>query len=282
MQTKAIKGKIKSVGNIKKITKTMEMVSAAKMKKSISEALTIRPFHEESKAILADIVSNKRIKHVLVEKNEGVRELCIVVASHKGLCGGYNSNIYKKLLTLKSVKNPSDFDLITIGKQSEKMAKKVKSKVVLSYQHSIFTTAESRSLAKFIVNEYKDKKYTKISILYTHFVSASTFTPKVITLLPYATDTVEDTMKDSLFEYEPSEVEVLSVVIPMMVQNIITSAVLESYASEHSARMFAMKSATDNASDLLSDLKLYYNRARQDTVTQEIAEITSGAMALSN
>ena len=279
MQTKVIKEKIKSVGSIKKITKTMEMVSAAKMKKSIYEAHAIRPFQEESTIILSDIVSNKQIKHPLLEKNSGVRELYIVVSSHKGLCGGYNSNIYRKLMLEKHGKNPSDIDIVAIGKHSEKIAKKIKSKVVLSFQHPVFSTKEARSLAKFIINEYKEKHYVRIVILYTHLVTASTFTPMIAPLLPY---TIEQTVmrKDSAFEYEPGESEVLGAVIPMMLQNIITSAVLESYASEHSSRMFAMKSATDNASELQDELKLYFNRARQGSVTQEIAEITSGAMAL--
>lgn len=259
----------------------MEMVSAAKMKRAIHDALAIRPFHEESKLILKDIVSSRDVKHPLVEKNGGVNELCIVISSHKGLCGGYNGNIYKKLLTHKHGRDVASLDIVAIGKYSEKIAKKLKSKIVLSYQESLFTTKDARSLTKFIVNEYREKKYAKISILYTHFASASTFSPKVTQLLPFSLEG-EELRNDSVFEYEPSESQVMSTVIPMMVQNLITSSVLESYASEHSARMFAMKSATDNASELQNELKLYYNRARQDAVTQEIAEITSGAMALSS
>ena len=281
MQTKAIKGKIKSVGSIKKITKTMEMVSASKMKKALDEAYTIRPFFEESKIILEDIVSNRRIKHPLVEKNEGNKILYIIVSSHKGLCGGYNANIYRKYMELKSGKGFSDVDVIAIGKYSEKIAKKGKSKIVLSYQATTFSAKESRSLAKFLVNEYRDKKYASISIIYTHLLSSSTFAPTETALLPYIAKGHETRAIDSLFQYEPSEHEVLGAGIPMMIQNIITSSVLESYASEHSSRMLAMKSATDNASELQDDLKLYYNRARQGAVTQEIAEITSGAMALS-
>ncbi len=281
MQTKAIKGKIKSVGSIKKITKTMEMVSASKMKKALDEAYLIRPFFEESKIILEDIVSNRRIKHPLVEKNSGNKVLYIIVSSHKGLCGGYNANIYRKYIELKTGKGFSDVDVIAIGKYSEKIAKKGKSKIVLSYQTNTFSAKESRSLAKFLVSEYKEKKYSKIAIIYTHLVSSSSFLPTETALLPYEASHHEKKAQDSLFQYEPSEHEVLGAVIPMMIQNIITSSVLESYASEHSSRMLAMKSATDNASELQDDLKLYYNRARQGTVTQEIAEITSGAMALS-
>ncbi len=281
MQTKAIKGKIKSVGNIKKITKTMEMVSATKMRKALEEARTIKPFFEESKVILEDIVSNKQIKHPLVEKNEGHKTLYVVISSHKGLCGGYNANIYRKLVTLKSGKNFSDIDIVAIGKFSEKIARRVKSKIVLSYQATVFGTKESRSLAKFLVNEYKEKKYAKIAILYTHLESASIFVPTDTALLPYLPEGHTERATDGLFEYEPSEHEVLSAVIPMMIQNIITSAVLESYASEHSSRMFAMKNATDNATELQDELKLHFNRARQAMVTQEIAEITTGAMALS-
>jgi F-type H+-transporting ATPase subunit gamma len=232
--------------------------------------------------ILSDIFIDEKIQHPLVSKNGSKKELMIVIASHKGLCGSYNSNIYRKLYEKVKHDEQHELTFVTIGKYAEKIAKKLHIPVALSYQHAHFTTKESRSLSKFLVSEYMKGEYGKITVLHTHFASASSFVPKYIDLLPFKSDKGKRVAGESMYEYEPTEETVLFTVIPLMLQNIITSAILESYASEHSARMFAMKSATDNASELQKELKLYYNRARQDAVTQEIAEITSGAMALSN
>jgi F-type H+-transporting ATPase subunit gamma len=131
-----------------------------------------------------------------------------------------------------------------------------------------------------LLDWYTKKEIGTVRILYTHFTSATTFTPTMLQLLPFSSEGKPDSHGEPRYEYEPDQESVLTTIIPMMLHNIIYGAVLESYASEHSARMFAMKSATDNASEMQDELKLYYNRARQERVTQEIAEITSGAMAL--
>ncbi len=280
MQTKIIKQKIKSVGSIKKITKTMEMVSAAKMKKAIDNALLLRPFHEEAQHVLEDISLDSFVRHDLLQHNGVQGEVVIIIASNKGLCGSYNVNVYRKLLDAYTVEERKNLRVIAFGKYSEKVAKKLHVETLASFNHSVLTSQDAHATATMIIDWYKEKKIGTVRVLYTHFTSASIFTPTLLQLLPFSSEGQPDASGEPRYLYEPDQETVLSSIIPMMLHNIIYGAVLESYASEHSARMFAMKSATDNASELQDELKLYYNRARQERVTQEIAEITSGAMAL--
>ncbi|MFA6608350.1 MAG: ATP synthase F1 subunit gamma [Candidatus Paceibacterota bacterium] len=282
MQTKVIKEKIKSVGSIKKITKTMEMVSAAKMKKAIENAHTLRPFHEEAQNVLKDISLDPIIRHELLLHNGVSSEVLIIVASNKGLCGSYNVNIYRKLLEAYDENERKNLKVVAFGKYSEKVAKKLHAETLASFNHPVLTSEDAHATATMIVNWYKEKKIGTVRILYTHFTSGSVFTPTILQLLPFSSDGEPSTHGEPKYAYEPDQETVLSRIIPMMIHNIIYGAVLESYASEHSARMFAMKSATDNAKELQDDLKLYFNRARQGQVTQEIAEITSGTIAMSS
>ena len=310
MQTKAIKGKIKSVGNIKKITKTMEMVSAAKMKKSISEALTIRPFHEESKAILADIVSNKRIKHVLVEKNEGVRELCIVVASHKGLCGGYNSFMIKKAEgRYKELKaNGIDVDMILVGKKGIKYFTRRAYPIRKMFDCGQNPNAkEGLAIAEEILNTYLAGETDAVELLYTKFLSLIASTPSTRTLVPFSASEItnkgdevfqltseggqfsvertaldaaapQEFPNDMIFEQDP--LQIVNSILPLYLNGQILRTLQESVASELAARMASMQAASDNAGALAKDLSLQYNRARQAAVTQELLEIVAGAQAL--
>jgi F-type H+-transporting ATPase subunit gamma len=282
MQTKVIKQKIKSVGSIKKITKTMELVSAAKMKKSTESALTLRPFHKEAQHVLADISLDPLAAHELLEHNDVDTEVVVMIASNKGLCGSYNINVYRKLLEGYNEEERKKLKIVACGKYAEKVAKKLHLETLASFNHPVLTGDDARVIAHMLVDWYKEKKIGTVRLLYTHFTSATTFTPTLLQLLPFSSEGKPDAHGEPRYEYEPDQEAVLTTIIPMMIHNIIYGAILESQASEHSARMFAMKSATDNASELQDELKLYYNRARQEKVTQEIAEITSGALALTH
>ncbi len=282
MQTKAIRQKIKSVGSIKKITKTMEMISAAKMKKAIDQALTLRPFHEEAAHILEDMSLDPLMRHELLTHNGVETELVILVTSNKGLCGGFNVNVYRKLLEAYTEAERKNLKMVTFGKYAEKVAKKLHVETLASFNHPVLTGDHARVVANTIVDWYKEKKIGTVRIIYTDYVSASSFEPVVLQLLPFGEEQPLDSRGEPRYNYEPDQDSVLSTIVPMMVHNLIYGAILESYASEHSARMFAMKSATDNANELQKDLKLYYNRARQSAVTQEISEIVGGAAALAN
>lgn len=282
MKTKAIKQKIKSVGNIKKITKTMEMISAAKMKKAIESAMMLRPFKTEAERVLGDISYDAITKHELLTHNSIAGEVLIIIASNKGMCGSYNINIYRKLLETYNTEQRKNLKIIAFGKYSEKIAKKLHCETLASYNRPILTSIDAHATATMIVDWYKQKKIGTVKMLYTYFASAFTFTPTILQLLPFTAVGKRVDVGKSRYLYEPDQESVLSTIIPIMLHNIIYGAILESYASEHSARMFAMKNATDNANELQNELKLHYNRARQAAVTQEIAEITTGAMALAS
>ncbi len=280
MQTKVIRQKIKSVGSIKKITKTMEMISAAKMKKAIDQALTLRPFYEEAEHILEDMSLDPLMRHELLVHNGVEGELVILVTSNKGLCGGFNVNLYRKLIEAYNENDRKKVKIIAFGKYAEKVAKKLHLETLASFTHPVLTGDHARVVANMVVEMYKEKKIGTVRILYTDYVSASSFEPTLVQLLPFGSGSSLDSKGEPRYTYEPDQDSVLSTIVPMMVHNLVYGAILESYASEHSARMFAMKSATDNANDLQKDLKLYYNRARQSAVTQEISEIVGGAAAL--
>lgn len=260
----------------------MEMISAAKMKKAIDAAHTIRPFYEEAMYVLEDLSLDPLMRHELLTHNGVEGEVVVLVASNKGLCGGFNVNIYKKLIEMYSKEEQKKLKIIAFGKYAEKVARKLHIEVLASFNHPVVTGDHARATANLIVEMYKDKKIGTVRILYTDYVSASLFTPTAVQLLPFTGEEAPDSKGEPRYSYEPDQEAVLSTVIPMMLHNIIYGAILESYASEHSARMFAMKNATDNANELQKDLKLYYNRARQSAVTQEISEIVGGAAALAN
>ncbi len=280
MQTKVIKEKIKSVGNIKKITKTMEMISATKMKKAIDSTMLIRPFRTEAQHILHDISLESHTHHPLLNHNGVQGEVAILISSNKGLCGSYNVNVYRKLFASYTQEQRKNLKVIAFGKYSEKIARKLNLEVLASFTNSQITGDDAHATATLIVNWYQEKKIGTVSIIYTHYISGSTFAPTNMTLLPFSSEGEPDRIGEPRYAYEPDQDTVLSSIIPMMLHNIIYGAILESYASEHTSRMLAMKNATDNAKELQDDLKLYYNRARQSAVTQEIAEISTGALAL--
>lgn len=217
----------------------------------------------------------------------------VIVASNKGLCGGYNINVSKQV-TLFIKQNPdTPVDAIVIGKQAERIAKRNKIDVVASFTEfsDYYTSSEVRSLLHSITETYTTNiAYRGVVIAYTNFISSLQFEPQVTSFIPVSIsetkksleiETEADTKKFALYSFEPNEQEVLNSVVPAVLMTVLYQFLLESLASEHSARVVAMRSASDNARDLLGELKLNYNRARQAAITQEIAEIVGGSSAMS-
>ncbi len=330
MNTKVIKQKMKSVGNIKKITRTMEMVSVAKMKRATIAAHAYRPFIKSAKYILNTLYRDKSTKHILINtkrKSEGLegensikenkdsfrknRTIVILMAANKGLCGGYNAQVYKALSrSLKDIYgktlaiDKSNISFITIGKYAERMAKKFNTDIIYSFAKNNISNRESSTIVKEIIKRYQDKDNVvdKVLLIHPYIHIGMSYSVSVEQLLPYintsltpALSKVEGATSNasaflplsigeglgvrlaSNFKYEPDESTIIETVIPIMIEAIITAAALETEAGEHAARMMAMKTATDNAGDLLHDLKLTFNNARQAKITQEIAELSSAA-----
>ena len=338
MNKKTIKNKIKSTQSIKKITRTMEMVSVAKMKKALNIAEAYKTFGIEAKKILNVLASQREKYDYATAKNSEVK-LLIVIAGQKGLCGGYNSNIYRKILKDYKVESEnSNLRFICIGKYAEKIARrfdakdsskninsnisnsdsvktktkkveassKINSNIILSFIGKEFTSSDVRVLIKNVTTNFVDHKYKSVELIYTDFENINTQVVSSEVLLPFKSKNInilnpdmsstenklgeiKDKHKNSLesnshddleYTFEPSIEQVYEYTVKILLQNIISGSVLRARAAEHAARMMAMKTATDSASEMIGELKLWYNKARQAAITQEIAEISSAAMAM--
>ena len=299
LQTKAIKQKIKSVGNIKKITKTMEMVSVSKMRRAVDKVLASRAYSRFALELLVNLSKNKDVSHPLMEKGKTNKELLIVVASSKGLCGGYHTNLFKALnIYLKKEESRGiEMKAITIGKYGEKICKKAGIPTFASFIN--FSEASSmeqiKELSDLVSKEYVEGRYKSTKILYTEFLKSTSYKPVLRELFPISPQSVkniietpdekvsiaeEETFID--YKFEPDLDTILESILPGLVDVVVYQALAEAYASEHSARMFAMKNAGDNATTILDRLMLSYNHARQDGITRELSEIVAGAEALSS
>lgn len=299
LSTKAIKNRISSVTNTKKITKAMEMVSAAKMRRAIESALGTRSYAELSLELLVNISKDKQIDNPLLSSGKSGKVLALIIASNKGLCGSYNSNVSKSVNEFVKNNSKKNIEYITIGKKAENIVRKAGGKIHASFIEfpDKIRTEDITGLSKIIIDEFSTGKYEAIHMIYTNFVSSLKYIPEQRQLLPINAENVKKMIKElgddkqiedkdlrikdmSVYLFEPNEEEILNDVLPRLTEIQIFQAILESSASEHSARMLAMRNASDSAEDMINDLTLTFNQARQAGITQEIAEIASGAAAL--
>jgi len=279
-----IRRRIKSVKNTAQITRAMQLVAAAKMKKAQDQAMAGRDYSSQLNAVLSDIAANfsDEASHPLLEVREGNRELVLVISTDKGLCGPLNTNLTKKLRSDTS----DTADYVTVGRKLRIFLEKTKKHILADYTvHDPVPFADARSIATFLTKQFTEGKYDKVSIAYTRFVNTLSQVPEVIQLLPVQppaqtedTGAIEGDTADSLFE--PSAKEVLASILPLYVNFQVYQALLESRATEHSARMVAMKAATDNAKKFIKELTLEYNKVRQAAITAELLEITTAMKAM--
>ncbi len=302
LSTKAIKAKIGSVKNTKKITKAMEMVAASKMKKAVDNALGSREYAERALELLVHISKDRIIKHPLLERRDERKTLLLVIASNKGLCGGYNAHVRKVFNKIVDVhenrsETNSALSVITVGKYAERFAKARGVEVVASFvdfPDNIFIE-DITALSGMIINEFEKETYDSVRMVFSHFISAMSSNVNTQPLLPVSPDAIEsfisqvggakesrDVVLENLAQYrfEPNEEEVLNHVLPRLTEVQIYQALLESFAVEHSSRMIAMKNASESADEMVSDLTLTFNKARQAAITQEITEIATAAGAI--
>ena len=277
------------------------MVSAAKMRKSQEAALMARPYAEAALHILENVSESiEPRKHILLERRE-VKNVCLfVVTSDKGLCGGLNSGVLKEASKIikKNEERGRKVSVVAIGRKAESYFRKAKNNLVAVF-NEIGDTVELKEtlpISKLLINDFRDKKFDKVMAVYTNFVSTLKQNTKTKTILPITRRSLEETIeeiesiipKDSKdgndnnnleYKFEPSSIEVLCKLLPNLIEIQSYHIILESNASEHSARMVAMKTATDSARDMLEDLNLSYNYIRQQKITQEISEISAGVAA---
>ena len=279
---KEIRGRISSVSSTMQITQAMKMVSAAKLKRAQSAIVSMRPYSESLFNIITDILkSMPSFSSPLVGEKMHPKRLIISVTSNRGLCGGFNSNIIKATKSYLYQNKHKEVDLVTIGKKGNDVFSKT---FKIANDHSnLFENLDYESTSKIAdiyISKFISGEYDKIEIVYNKFKNAATQIVSTETLLPYRINYSEKTETLSDYIYEPNKTKILEDIIPKGIKIMFYKALRESFASEHGARMTAMHKATDNAAELVDQLKLTYNKARQASITNEILEIVGGAEAL--
>ena len=282
---KEIKGKIGSIKNTQKITSAMEMVAASKMKKAQNRMASGRPYAENIRNVIGHLANaNLEYRHPYLEEREVKRVGYIVVSTDRGLCGGLNINLFKRVLAdaAKWQSEECEVDFAVVGSKAttffNNMGANVTAQVSgLGDRPSITALIGS---VKVMLNAYDNGEIDKLFIVYNKFVNTMTQKPTIDQLLPLPKSDDEEIKHRWDYIYEPDAQAMLEQLLVRYVESQVYQGVVENLACEQAARMVAMKSATDNAGDLIDDLQLVYNKARQASITQELGEIVAGASAV--
>ncbi|MBN1252754.1 MAG: ATP synthase F1 subunit gamma [Bacteroidales bacterium] len=285
---KEIRTRITSVNSTRQITSAMKMVAAAKLRKAQNAIIQMRPYADKLHNILDDIISSTDISesNIYAQNRKVERVLIVVISSNRGLCGAFNSNAVKKAIELIHHKygnlyETGNLDVITIGKKAKDIFK-AKNINVLESHDDIFDDLNfenSSAIAKSVMGRFTDKTYDEVRLVYNEFKNVAVQLLASDKFLPIEIEKSESKNQHD-YIFEPNKIEITDKLVPYALKIRFYKAILESYASEHGARMTAMHMATDNATDMLRELKLKYNKARQASITNEILEIVSGAEAL--
>ena len=285
---KEIRGKIKSFENTKKITKAMEMVSVAKMRKAQERMRAARPYAEKIRSLAANLASaTPEYKHAFMLKNEAAKTVgFILVTTDKGLCGGLNTNVLRAVTNkLKEVEaSGQKSEAVAIGNKGLGFLNRIGAPVV----SHVTQLGDTPSLEKLIgpvkvrLDAYAEGKLSAVYLCYTRFINTIKQEPVIQQLLPLSAEAMTADKGEHGWDYiyEPDAATVIDELLVRYTEALVFQALAENMASEHSARMVAMKAATDNAGNLIGELKLIYNRTRQAAITKELSEIVAGAAAV--
>lgn len=314
--SKEIKNRIKSVKNTKKITKAMELVAASKMKRAVSSTLASRLYAEYSWEVLTSIAnSSEEISHPLfVQRKEVKNTLLVLITSNRGLCGAYNAQVIKKALqyfkNARPVRGPegsqvesssNGVDILTIGKKGDAGMRRIGRNVIASFTElpDHITLRDILPISKMLVDEYTNGNYDRVVVAYTDFVSALTQKPNIKQVLPVSKADLKEMLESNESSPSTSTLErgagvrgtnylfegdmqvLLGSLAEKLTRMQIYQMMLESNASEQSSRMVAMKNASEASGEMISDLTLVFNKARQASITQEISEISAGMVSVS-
>ena len=265
-----------------KITSAMKMVSAAKLKKAQERMQNIKPYSEALHNVIDNIlptINRSEIK-LCFSSSDNEKILVLAISSNRGLCGGFNANIFKKIKHL----NPVDVDIICVGKKATEQLERNNYNVIESHLDILDnpTIDKSRNLSESIINKFKNGEYSSIKIVYNKFKNTATQITQMKQILPVQTSESTNSSLSSDYIFEPNKTNIINNIIPEKIHTQVFESILNSVASEHGARMTAMHKATDNAEELRQELTLSYNRQRQAAITSEILEIVAGAEALKN
>ena len=274
-----LRSRIRSIESTSRVTKALQMIAAAKMKKAQDKVLDGRAYSEKLNAIIGNVYKSNPEVFSSISEDEKNKILVMLVIPDRGLCGALVSNILKEASNfIESINN--DYEIRVIGKKGTSFI----SKTVDNYESfkvsDMPTFEEVSPITSSISNDINLIGFAKVFIIYTEFVSTAVQKPKIKQLLPVEIDFNENEKVNNEFLYEPSLDKVSEALIPRYVETSIFNSILDSVASEHSARLVAMQNATDNANELKQDLTLDLNKARQQQVTSEILDIVGGALAL--
>lgn len=318
MNTKDIQRRIKSINSTKKITKAMEMVAATKMRRAIDSVLRTRTYANlswETVLSLSESMGDNgdELHPLLAKKSNAGRTAMILITSNRGLCGGFNVNIMRKAhhsIEMNEKQNGREVDLVLLGEKGKDMAKYYgyNLEAIFSKADIAYEVNDILPVAGMVIDDFKNEKYDKVMVAYTDFINTTRQIPRVKQLLPVDLESQDEylgimgkdsrvgTDKDFIdrkrekhlraqqspeeFMFEPDPMTVLDEMLPRLLEVQLFQALLESNASEHSARMAAMRQANDAADDMVNELTLTFNKVRQSTITSEISEISAGANAL--
>ena len=293
--TRDIRRRIKSVKSTAQITKAMQLVAAAKMKKAQDQANNGRAYAETLNKILVALrAAAEDGSHPYFDEGKGSKTLVLVIASDKGLCGALNTNLFKKLI---SAKLEGEVEYVTIGRKASQFISRLKKTLLADFpikDPAKFT--DLRAAGNYVQEQFRSGAYKQVFVAFNNFINTVTVVPTVEQLLPVNKVTLggkrsfegmgsavvvnETSLDVPEYTFEPSAAAVFESILPQYVNNTIFQMLLEARASEHSSRMVAMKNATDNAKQMLKDLSLEYNKLRQAAITNELLEITTAKMAL--
>lgn len=287
---KEVRNRIVSVQSTSQITQAMKMVSAAKLRRAQDAIVRMRPYAEKLQDILANVSSSLDSSEGIYSKEREVKNvLMVAITSNRGLCGGFNNNVIKRINHLISADYAGvNVKVLALGKKANDAFKKlgiVTTKGFSDEPHAIYedlTFEATSEVAQSIMDQFVDGEYDKVVLVYNRFKNAATQILCTEQMLPVTPLETEADVKATSTEYifEPNRKEIIERIIPNSLKVQLFKALLDSNASEHGARMTAMHKATDNANDLVKELKLSYNKARQAAITNEILEIVGGAEAL--
>ena len=277
VSTKEIKNRIRSMESTKQITKAMEMVAASKLRKAQNQVITARPYFQTLYATIGDIVSSNRdfsSPYLVAQQSE--KCLYVVIAGDRGLAGGYNSNVLKSVMAQMEGK---DAQVLPIGKKAvDYFASHGVEALDRSYnQAEDLSVADCFTIAKDLCKRYLRGEFGKVYVVYTDFVSVLSQVPQTMQLLPLQPQDSEKKASSGDIVYEPDCETVFAAIVPEYLGGVLYGALCESRASEQAARRTAMDAATSNADEMIANLSLQFNRARQAAITQEITEIVAGA-----
>ncbi|MDY0346867.1 MAG: ATP synthase F1 subunit gamma [Acholeplasma sp.] len=278
-----IKSRITATKKTSQITNAMYMVSASKLKKAERSIVSYRPLLKRMNHIIRGILSAKDVNHPMLEKRNDKMTCYILVSSDRGLAGPHNANVFRKFQQAILERKDEKFVVAAIGQKAFNFARRNKYDLI---QEKAIHVRDDIQFVDFVditqtfISLYLKEEIDRIVVFYSHFINTISQTVEQVQLLPIEFEEANETEKQTSYIYEPNQQQIINDLLPMFVENQLYGFILEAKASEHASRMTAMKSATDNAKDIIKKLELHYNRARQQAITIELTDIIGGANAV--